>query len=214
MHSDLEVEGHFTSSGQNVSERLISVKHAGFSDKQLHEAMQRGDVSAVVVCAMRRYMLLNGVNVGHLYISVEVSAGAVVLTGATYNLKAKKDLISCVDYIAKEVKEVRSVDLTNVINSVDVNTFVADGNISPAARNCVAKLEKFIVDNLKHSHALKVDVVEGAVRVRGRVEYRDEHEQFKGFALFSGRANGIKVDQSGVTTSEFTSEITKPGVAH
>jgi hypothetical protein len=194
--------------------RLISLKHAGFSAEQLRNSRDCGDVSARVYFAMLNRLCSNETNSHEMYISLEVSAGVVVLTGVTYTLKAKSDLLSAIDDVVKGVPEVRSIDLKNVINSVDVNTFVAHGNISPAAINCVAHLERFIVGILKHSHALKVDVVEGAVRVRGRVEYCDEHEQFKEYALTIGDAHRLKVDQSGVTTSEFTSEITKLGVAH
>jgi hypothetical protein len=196
--------------GKGFNDRVISVEHAGCSAMDLLEKASIGKVSAVVVIDLLKHLSFNETDCYRLYISVGVLDGVIVLTGVTYTLKAKNDLISWIEHVAKEVKGVRSVDAKDVVHAVDGDTFVASDDASPWAKKVIAMMEEYVVREIRHAHALNVNGSKDVIRVTGRVEYADEYEKLIGCASALGRLNPkLSIDCSSVTTSKWASSTTK-----
>ena len=151
------------------------------------------------------------------YFKVVTENGVVSIAGATFTLRAYEAFNQCVDVVKKmaNVKAVLVVDVAHASVSNGDEYFGYAGEIIEM-RNLFSALRADYAKKLKSFWALKMDVVNGQVRIRGRVEFADDYFKFKGctlarYSLHFPQAT-TPIDISTVTRSELASTVLSAGV--
>lgn len=220
-HGGSSEETWFTTPGNTANRRIFTMQVTGYFELASPRPPPRGDeeISACVAKALIDALYRDLDSWFEHYLSVHTSGGVVKITGVTKTKAVHEGFVACIKRIEADVPGVKSVDVTDVIHAtgpkpvLEVPRWSSDEVLMDfeVVAPYVSALQRLIKNTTMHDWVLHVDAIGRTVRVRGRVEFCDEHAAFLSMVRMFQRGNSdVKVDTSGVTTSNLTTSTIKP----
>ncbi len=135
------------------------------------------------------------------FFSVTTKRGVVRIVGITRTAQALETFTECLE-ATKGTVGVKEVDTTDVIHAKDPHIENYEG-YSDYTRDFISSLSQHIKRAIKSYWVLKIDQVTEGIRIRGRVEYKEDYGAFR-FAVdvVMRQWNRKDVDVSGVSFSD------------